>query len=491
MADEGRKDKIGFAGIGRRLSELQKDQDQHSRKPRNKGDFKSDVKSGEGAQPERGKKIPEAGGSESRSGVTARDGVRSDWMGRKLCSDGTCVGVIGPDGRCTECGKPDQPSAEGRRFNVVPCPSCAIGVRLPAGTERVRLTCPNCGHVFVWDEIEGRVSEVGVPVKAPVGEKKGKKRAALFVVFALILGIIIYAYSNKERRESRVVRPRSPSTKNQTELLSPPRQETVRKQGSGISREAVLRFSNNRGLVKRIQSSLSTLGYPVGKVDGALGPKTISAFMQFAQDFAIGKTPEGVLSHLWACSLIADSHPDFREIILSGELEAWVRKQPNEINRIYIAFKKSGSAQGMIGVIDRFDFFKENPRPAVLPFTGRIEGYYSSGVAPLEIRTKNMGDHYYVKLVETPGRETAFRGFVRAGETLETKVPLGSYYLRYATGEAWYGEKYLFGPDTVCSEADKVLRFYKQGVYVYGHTVELFLQRQGNLGSRRISSFDF
>ena len=25
---------------------------------------------------------------------------------RKLCSDGTCIGVIGPDGRCKECGKP-------------------------------------------------------------------------------------------------------------------------------------------------------------------------------------------------------------------------------------------------------------------------------------------------------------------------------------------------------------------------------------------------
>lgn len=28
---------------------------------------------------------------------------------RILCSDGTCIGVIGPDGRCKECGKPYQP----------------------------------------------------------------------------------------------------------------------------------------------------------------------------------------------------------------------------------------------------------------------------------------------------------------------------------------------------------------------------------------------
>ena len=29
-----------------------------------------------------------------------------DWEQRKLCSDPACIGVIGPDGRCKECGKP-------------------------------------------------------------------------------------------------------------------------------------------------------------------------------------------------------------------------------------------------------------------------------------------------------------------------------------------------------------------------------------------------
>ena len=30
----------------------------------------------------------------------------SDWDERILCSDGNCIGVIGPDGHCKECGKP-------------------------------------------------------------------------------------------------------------------------------------------------------------------------------------------------------------------------------------------------------------------------------------------------------------------------------------------------------------------------------------------------
>jgi hypothetical protein len=29
-----------------------------------------------------------------------------DWDKRLLCSDGSCIGIIGPDGSCKECGKP-------------------------------------------------------------------------------------------------------------------------------------------------------------------------------------------------------------------------------------------------------------------------------------------------------------------------------------------------------------------------------------------------
>ena len=31
---------------------------------------------------------------------------------RVACSDGSCIGIIGPDGKCTECGKPYTGPAE-------------------------------------------------------------------------------------------------------------------------------------------------------------------------------------------------------------------------------------------------------------------------------------------------------------------------------------------------------------------------------------------
>lgn len=32
-----------------------------------------------------------------------------EWANRRLCRDGNCIGVIGPDGRCKECGQPYDP----------------------------------------------------------------------------------------------------------------------------------------------------------------------------------------------------------------------------------------------------------------------------------------------------------------------------------------------------------------------------------------------
>lgn len=34
------------------------------------------------------------------------DTADSDWGNRTLCRDESCIGVVGPNGRCKECGKP-------------------------------------------------------------------------------------------------------------------------------------------------------------------------------------------------------------------------------------------------------------------------------------------------------------------------------------------------------------------------------------------------
>jgi hypothetical protein len=38
--------------------------------------------------------------------TVAVHGEADDWDKRVLCSDESCIGVIGADGKCRECGKP-------------------------------------------------------------------------------------------------------------------------------------------------------------------------------------------------------------------------------------------------------------------------------------------------------------------------------------------------------------------------------------------------
>ena len=43
---------------------------------------------------------------QSSADITSAEKTESgDWANRQLCGDGNCIGVIGPDGRCNECGK--------------------------------------------------------------------------------------------------------------------------------------------------------------------------------------------------------------------------------------------------------------------------------------------------------------------------------------------------------------------------------------------------
>ena len=56
-----------------------------------------------GSEPKAGEEEEE---KEEEPWVDTDDGQPPDFEERTLCSDGNCIGVIGPDGKCKECGKP-------------------------------------------------------------------------------------------------------------------------------------------------------------------------------------------------------------------------------------------------------------------------------------------------------------------------------------------------------------------------------------------------
>jgi hypothetical protein len=50
--------------------------------------------------------LPAAVADEAEPAAEPVEDQAAEWADRRLCSDGNCIGVIGPDGRCKECGKP-------------------------------------------------------------------------------------------------------------------------------------------------------------------------------------------------------------------------------------------------------------------------------------------------------------------------------------------------------------------------------------------------
>lgn len=129
--------------------------------------------------------------------------------------------------------------------------------------------------------------------------------------------------------------------------------------------------------------------------------------------------------------------------------------------------------------------------PLELPLGGEVH-YYTAGepLAPLSINTA-AGSNYFIKLVDRNTGAQVMTLFVRGGEWVETKVPLGNYELSYASGQDWYGEEHLFGAGTICAKADPEFRFYQDDTSIMGHTLSLIKQADGNLHTRRITAKEF
>ena len=133
--------------------------------------------------------------------------------------------------------------------------------------------------------------------------------------------------------------------------------------------------------------------------------------------------------------------------------------------------------------------FNEPQKP--LPYNGLVKNHTNEKcVAPLKIITKS-DMHYYVKIVNWYTNQLVQTIFIRAGGTVETTVPLGSYKIKYAVGETWYGETHRFGPATLYSEAEKKFDFQVIGNQSFGYTIELFLHPDGNLHTKRLLPNEF
>lgn len=107
--------------------------------------------------------------------------------------------------------------------------------------------------------------------------------------------------------------------------------------------------------------------------------------------------------------------------------------------------------------------------------------YQSDSIAPFEIITGSLSGNYYVKLEEVGAATLPITMFIQGGETLEIEMPLGSFQMKYAVGDVWYGEEFLFGPETQYYLTEQIFDFTQDSEGVSGWPVELIDQAGGNL----------
>lgn len=132
------------------------------------------------------------------------------------------------------------------------------------------------------------------------------------------------------------------------------------------------------------------------------------------------------------------------------------------------------------------------PSPLPLPDNGSLQIFTSADrIAPLEIAVS--GDtHFFVKLVNVNTKEDAITVFVQKGNTVNFDVPVGTYEVRYATGDAWYGYHSLFGENTTYFVAEDRFYFYETtDNHVSGYTLHLYKSKDGNLKTSRIDKEAF
>lgn len=95
-----------------------------------------------------------------------------DWEKRILCSDESCIGTIGPDGKCKECGKPYEGVLPEGHGAPIPQPEAVVETKpvLPEAPEAdddwdKRILCGDGACIGVIGQ-DGKCKECGKPLNA-------------------------------------------------------------------------------------------------------------------------------------------------------------------------------------------------------------------------------------------------------------------------------------------------------------------------------------
>jgi len=125
------------------------------------------------------------------------------------------------------------------------------------------------------------------------------------------------------------------------------------------------------------------------------------------------------------------------------------------------------------------------------PKSGDINIFIKNNrVAPLKIYTSN-NSNYFVKLKDYVSKKTIMTIFIKGGDSIETKVPLGTYEIVYASGINWHDDEKLFGKNTTYTKANQLFTFRENDNGINGYTLKLYSVSNGNLQTKKLNKNEF
>ena len=130
---------------------------------------------------------------------------------------------------------------------------------------------------------------------------------------------------------------------------------------------------------------------------------------------------------------------------------------------------------------------------------GAAPGNTPSNQSSVE-RTKNypplkvinpIGSHNLLKLVRLQDGAQVLSVFIRSGDTVEVGVPPGSYQVKVASGQIWYGEPARFGEQTRYLMLTGALIFTAEGGQLLGQEINLSLFREPDVAVTQLRALEF
>ena len=127
-----------------------------------------------------------------------------------------------------------------------------------------------------------------------------------------------------------------------------------------------------------------------------------------------------------------------------------------------------------------------------LPANGHVRPpVNASETAPFRILTSGGDTHYFVKLEESGTGRSVLTVFVRSGHQVDMRVPFGTYVVKYASGQKWYGYSICSAPILRTPRRTSTFPFRREGNQIKGFSITLYAVEGGNLSTLPITPKDF